>query len=250
MTLEKLLNSKYIQFKQIFLTGIIVMIGICILFTLYAIITGQFPQNFIEIILSTLTVVFYCFNSIICLKTVKLNSKIPWGWIGVALCTLTEILLLTIIWTNFNILSYGLGAIAITLTYTSAIIPFSLIKAHNNKVYNLLLIAHRIITPIFGLLLMVDFIFEITTKWILQLTWGKLLIEIFIVLALSLLYIFPHYKKIRIEATDEENIFKDAKGNIYQLISSVADLEKDDIEETITSNDSLLKHDDSEAENE
>jgi hypothetical protein len=147
-------------------------------------------------------------------------------------------------------LSYGLGAIAITLTYTSAIIPFSLIKAQNNKVYNLLLIAHRIITPIFGLLLMVDFIFEITTKWILQLTWGMLLIEIFIVLALSLLYIFPHYKKIRIEATDEENIFKDAKGNIYQLISSVADLEKDDIEETITSNDSLLKHDDSEAENE
>ena len=70
---------------------------------------------------------------------------------------------------------------------------------------------------------MVDFAFNITATWVLQITWALLLIEIFIVLSLSLLYIFPHYKKIKIEKTEEEGIFIDQNGNKYQLIKNKDD---------------------------
>ena len=223
MNLEKILNSKYAQIKRVFIIGIIAMISICVLFTLLAIFSGTYPNYFIKVLLSAAIIIGYCMNSIVCLKTNRFCKKIPWSWIGVILCTITVLLFLIVIWTDFNILSYALGSLAITLTYTSAIIPFALIKAKNSKLYNAILITHRIVTPAFGILLMVDFAFNITATWVLQITWALLLIEIFIVLSLSLLYIFPHYKKNKKKKTEEEGIFIDQNGNKYQLIKNKDD---------------------------
>lgn len=237
MNLEKFLDNKYVQIKQLFIYGITISIAIVTLNTIYALFTGNYPTHFSQFILTCFIVVGYCINSFICLKTHKHCKKIPWSWIGVLLSTITLVLLLLVVWSQYQILTIAIGALAITLTYTSAIIPFEYVKERKSSLYNAIVIAHRVVTPIFGIMLMIDFCFNIQTSWVLQLTYSLLLIEIFLVITLSLLYIFPKHRKIVIFATDRQDLYRDRAGNLYLLTQkedSSEESEKEGYEEDIT----------------
>ncbi len=222
MTLSSFLNNRNFKLKRMFVYGMIAIIVICALSTISAIISGSYPENFLSLIFSAVALEWYFINCIFCLKIHDRckQGKIPYDWIGVALCTVTLVIVLLRIWTNIPFTqSFAIPAVLLTVSYTIAILPVTLQIDNHRKLSKFFGIMHRIVTPLFGVIVAINFLVPTVYSYLQTVTWTVTLIEILIVTVILLLYSKPFTAHIVLYETGTPNIYTDASGHLYQLIS-------------------------------
>ncbi|MBQ8706487.1 MAG: hypothetical protein IJ523_00160 [Succinivibrionaceae bacterium] len=222
MTITSLLNNKNFKLKRMFVYGMILILIICALSTVNAIITGSYPENFLQLLLTAIALEYYCVNSLFCLKihdSCK-TGKIPYDWIGVLLCTATVIIALLRIWTDIKIVQeFAIPAVLLTVSYTIAILPVSLQIDNHKKLSKIFGTAHRIITPLFGAAVAVNFLFPSVYPYLQTVTWTLVLLELLVVAAIMILYSKPFTAELVLFETGTPNIYADRSGKMYQVIS-------------------------------
>lgn len=222
MTISTFLNNRNFKLKRLFVYGMILVLIICVLSTINAIITGQYPDNFLQLVFTAIAVECYCVNSIFCLKVHDScrKGKIPYDWIGIVLCLVTLVIVLLRIWTSIEFVHhFAIPAILLTISYTIAILPVTLqIDNHKSlsKTFGLL---HRIITPLFGVVIAVNFMVPSIYPYIQTVTWTMVLLELLVVAVIMILYSKPFTAELRLFETGTPNIYSDAAGRMYQVIS-------------------------------
>jgi hypothetical protein len=200
----------------------ILVVIICVLSTVSAIITGQYPENFLQLVFTAIAIECYCVNSIFCLKihdSCK-KRKIPYDWIGVAFCFATLVIVLLRIWTGIEFAHrFALPAILLTISYTIAILPVSLQIDNHKKLSKTFGFIHRTVTPLFGVIIAVNFMIPSIYPYIQTVTWTMVLLELLVVAVIMILYSKPFTVELRLFETGTPNIYSDTNGNMYQVIS-------------------------------
>lgn len=241
MTISTFLNNRNFKLKRLFVYGMILVLIICVLSTISAIITGQYPDNFLQLVFTAIAVECYCVNSIFCLKIHDncRNRKIPYDWIGIVLCLITLVIVLLRIWTSIEFVHhFAIPAVLLTISYTIAILPVSLQIDNHKRLSKTFGLLHRIITPLFGVVIAVNFMVPSIYPYIQTVTWTMVLLELLIVAVIMILYSKPFTAELRLFETGTPNIYSDAGGKMYQVISLNA--KPDSTSSEIDSSDSMF----------
>lgn len=220
MFFDKLLNSKYAQIKNIFFYGLLFILFVSVCNIIYAIITNNYSPHFFSFLFSSITIVICFINSILCLRSYRKNSKIRFDLIGILFTFITCILVIIYLWSDFKFLQKTIiTSFIITLTYTTAILPLSLFtkKLQNSKLLYAILLIHRFATPLFGLSLIVNFIFDIRYEWLLKSSWILLLIEIFVVTALFIIHIKSSKDLLILKLDPKTNLYQSKDNKFYRV---------------------------------
>ena len=224
MNIPEILNSGNLKPRRLFVWGMVAVLIICAVSTIYAIITGSYPENFLELILTAVALECYCVNSIILLKlkpSVRIRKRrIRYDIIGMVLCTVALILVLLRIWSATEIArNFAVPAFLLALSFTIAVVPVNLQADRHRTLSRVFWIIHRTVTPLFCIMVAVNFAFPAVYPHIQTVTWTLVLLEMLIVAVIMLLYSRPFTPHLELFATGTPDIYRDRSGKLYQVRS-------------------------------
>lgn len=222
MKVDKIVNHPLLQARKIFLYSVTAAGIVCASCAVAAIASGSYPAEFIKFLVTALLIVGYCGNCLVCLKShsrlaaKSWYAKMPLDWLGVFLCTVTMGLLIVWLWTDY---AWGfrtaMPALSLSTAFTIAITQTG---AEGKKlITKLALSANRVFAPILGVFLAIIFAFAISDPTTLKLMWCMVLVEIALLLIILTTYSGAGRHSIVMISTDSEGIFRDRKGNLYEV---------------------------------
>ncbi len=110
------------SWKRIFLTALIASISLTAVLGIFAILTGSFGWLEVRILLTTLTVTAVSLCGLACGAVLERNAQHPLAWTGIALTSVTAVLVLIAIWISpksesFYKSTFCIGIFAIACTH-------------------------------------------------------------------------------------------------------------------------------------